>query len=78
MNQGKIYMTDGYYYYIKRDPNESYERFNKRCLFIGKNRPKNKSEYEKLEFYSRIWVNMYYDDMEYGKNISEKIKNYCL
>ena len=60
---------------IKKNENESEEKYNIRNIFISLLKPKTLKELDTCIMYSNIWINMIYLKCKYPKNIEKEIDN---
>jgi len=70
VNDKQLFMKNGYFCEVKKDIDESMERFQDRGYFIvsqGKN-------IDNIDTFSKVWANMKFDNSIYNKKLSDKIK----
>ena len=76
MENKKIFMKDAYYYIMEKEDDESYEDFIERGIFIVSQKSKDVNEIEKINTYSKIWINYKKLGCIYTKEIMNIINNY--
>jgi len=76
MKNEQIFIKNGYFYIMKKDDNESYEDFIERGNFIVCQQSKNLNELNKINTYSKIWINHRKMNCEYSKEIMNQLQIY--
>ena len=76
MENKKIFMKNGYYYIMEKDDDESSEDFIERGNFIVAQKSKEIKELEKINTYSKIWINYKKSGCEYTKEIMNQLNIY--
>lgn len=61
---------------VDKDDYETDEQYYERGYFISNNNPKNKSEYDKLLLYSRIYRNVNYYKCVYDERIMNQLNTF--
>lgn len=68
------YICNGKVIFIKKNNNETTEKFITRCNFIIKQKPKNDIDIEKYNMFSNIYINSKYLNVKYNDDIHNKLK----
>lgn len=76
MTTSSIFIKDGKYYILQKDPFEITEKFNERGWFVVNANPKTKEEYDMAVKFSRIMINKKYNGAIYSTEIEEVYKKY--
>jgi len=76
MKDKKLFRKDGYYYIMEKDDDESYEDFIERGNFIVSQKSKDIKELEKINTYSKIWINYKKLGCEYTREIMNQLNIY--
>lgn len=71
-----LFRKDEYYYIMEKDDDESYEDFIERGNFIVSQKSKDIKELEKINTYSKIWINYKKLGCEYTREIMNQLNIY--